>query len=166
MDNLDINYQEIDEGIRDLVCTLNQIQYVTTQTSCEGHLRDDSGRTEFFPDQGHKFLYRGDMIFKVDVQHPNAQQFLSDVQQLKRRYFFVELYEHHCGDEDCSIEGYQVLNLGYCDLIRPKTINNYDILEVIVKKKHQVKTSVGMHRIRDYQRVWTDFLAIAERYVE
>ena len=165
MDKSDINYQKIDKGIRDLVRTLNQIPCVTTQASCEGHLREDSGWTGFLPDQGHKFLYGGDMIFQVNRQHPDSTRFLDDVQQVERRYSFVGLHEHRCREEDCSIEGSRVLDLGYSDLTHPETIKERDSLEVMIKKRHQVETSIGMQRVRDYQKVWRDFLAVAERYV-
>jgi len=62
MNKPDINYAKIDPGIRGLVRILNQIPFVATLDSCEGHLKAkivDTRYDEIKPDKGHKFLYGG-----------------------------------------------------------------------------------------------------------
>lgn len=159
-----INYGKIDYNVRTLVRRLNEIPFIATQSICEGHLRDDSGWTGFLPDDGHKFLYGGDVIFSVDKNHERARRFLTDVKDLETRYGFVDLHVHHCRSDGCSIEGSRVLDLDYSDLTHSETILEGDTLEVMIKKRHQVAIPVGEQRIREYGLVWSDLLNIANRY--
>ena len=160
------DYEEIDAGIRELVAALNEIPFVSTQASCEGHLTDRPGYGGICPDKGHKFMYSGDMIFKVDLKQPDSKNFLSEVKQLERKYNFVELRQHYCGDETCCIRGSHVLNLDCCDLTHPRTIKDDDSLEVMIKKRHQVEDSAGLQRMKDFQSAWKDFLEIAKKYIK
>lgn len=161
-----IDYSEIDSGIRDLVSILNEIPFVRTQSSCEGHLRDYSGWTNIHPDQSHKFLNSGTMIFRVDRRYKLANELIREIRELESKYPFVELTKHHCDEPGCSIEGSQVLDLDYSDLTHPELINGKDDLEQMVKKRHQVQTEVGERRVAEYKQVWSDFLVMAKRYVE
>lgn len=164
MNKPNIDYREIDKGIRELVFTLNKIPYIATQSSCEGHLKDYSMES-FFPDKGHKFLYGGDIIFKIDKKNPKSAEFLRDVQKLKDKHSFFDLKEHHCGDKNCGMEGSQIISLTNEDLISSQIIDDKNNLETIVKKMHQVKTSAGKQRLSHYQEIWDDFLEIAEKYL-
>ena len=161
-----IDYSQIDVGIRDLVSILNGIPFIQTQSSCEGHLRDDSGWTGILPDGGHKFLYGGDMIFRVDRRYKLAREFLREVKNLHTNYSFVELNEHHCNNSGCNMGGSKILDLDYSDLTHPELINGKDDLEQMVKKRYQVPTAVGEKRLAEYKQVWSDFLVIAKKYVK
>jgi len=59
-----INYDRIDDGIKDLVYTLEQIPFITPieDLMCEGHIRDVA-TVEFIPDPGHKFIFSGTVGF-------------------------------------------------------------------------------------------------------
>lgn len=172
MPDTPIDYSRIDPGIRNIVYLLNNNVPFTTSGpegmggSCEGHLEDRVGLTGAIPDRDHKFLMQGDLLFKVDKSHPRAQDFLFEVNKLKARYHFVEFYEHHCGNEDCQIEDWQILYLRHFDLTHPEQIQDNDPIEIMIKKRHQVRIDMGEKRIEEFKQVWTDFLAVIQKYVE
>lgn len=161
-----INYSAIDPGIRDLVSILNEIPFVRTQESCEGHLRDNLEFECVYPDQGHKFLSGGAVIMKVDRRYKLAGEFLKEIKHLESRYSFVELSEHHCNDPGCAIENSFTLDLDYTDLTHPELIDVKGSFEQVVKKRYQVATKVGERRVAKYKQVWSEFFAIAQKYVE
>lgn len=175
MDAQDINYNRIDNGIKDLVYTLYQIPFINPIENlinpiedfmCEGHLRDVASG-EFIPDAGHKFIFSGSVGFFVDESYPNAKCFLDEVRRLKQKYHFFDLKQHHCGEgKDCSIEDTYNVRLDYSDLTPPETIHDRDNLETMTKKEHQVEISIGEQRIAEYQQAWSDFLVIARKYLE
>jgi len=165
MNKPDIDYLEIDRPIWPLVKTLNAVPFITTQSSCSGHLRDYYARPgDFTPDSGHHFLFIGDIIFKVDDAYPNAGQFLDELREVQRRYSFVRFNEHYCGESRCDIEGSQVFVLDSNDLTSSEPIHDTDTIDVMIRKRHQVTTPVGQQRISEYLRVWRDFMVLAHKY--
>lgn len=159
-----INYAEIDSDIRSLVRSLNEIPFVATLASCQGHLKD-KGLCDVVADEGHKFLYAGDIIFSVDESHTLSKGFLDEIGGLKANYDFVDLEWHYCNQEDCPMEGTYFLNLGFSDLTLAEQVSPTDNIETQIKKKTQVETDIGLKRINAYRRVWNDIQRIAEKYI-
>lgn len=159
-----INYTEIDKEIVELIRTLNKIPLTTTIESCAGHLRHrivDPRYGTFIPDEGHKFLFDGYIFFNVDESHPKSQRFLSDTKELKKTYPFVSLEEQVYNFETC-----RELRLGHSDLTPVETVEREDTMQTVLKRVHQVETSVGRKRVKEYKSVWNDILSIAREHVE
>jgi hypothetical protein len=160
----DVNYEEIDANVRGLIRRLNKIPFVSTVSSCEGHLLDEYYMTETIPDNGCMFIIPGHIIFDIDRANPQWQVFFEKVKGLVDKYPFAEIREHHCNEEECKIEGFQCLNLDSEDLTCPETIVESDTLETMVKKRYQVKTPIGKKRIKEFRRFWSELNEIAEEF--
>lgn len=150
-----INYSEIDSGIRELVQKLNELPFVSTIGSCEGHLRNQA--YDVLPEAGHSFIFNGDLIFFADKTNPKTSTLKEKINQLIEKYPFVSIHEHHCDEEDCSIEGAQCIDLDYSDLTHIEDIADTDSLENMVLKRHQVPTETGQERIEAFHQFWSDF---------
>ena len=161
-----INYAKMDDGIKDLVYTLDQIPFITLTEDiiCEGHLRDGVSY-KLKSDKGFKFIFSGDLGFFVDGFYTNAENFLDEIISLKQKYHFLDLHQHHCEDS-CRIEDAYIISLDYSDLTHPESIVDSDDLETRMKKRHQVEISVGQQRIREYKEAWLDILIIAKKYAD
>ncbi|MBI1969726.1 hypothetical protein HYS48_03440 [Candidatus Woesearchaeota archaeon] len=162
MDKQSINYGEIDEGIRDLVQKLNDIPFVATQSSCEGHIRPSMA--DIFPDEGHALLDGGHIIFRVDRRYKGGRHFLEEMARLPETYPFVALHVHHCKEFPCEIEGSHSISLGCEDLTDSEAFQG-DTLEAHIKRRFQVPTQQGYQRLQEFRGVWANVLTIAERYV-
>jgi len=163
---LSVGGYHVDAGIRDLVSILNAIPFVETESSCEGHLRDVKGMgcLTVFPDKDHKFLDSGDLIFRVDRRYKLTKEFLIDLKNLRNKYPFVNLSEHHCDTYKCRIEGFQSLYLDFADLTNQELCTKTDDFELQTKQLFQVPTEVGEKRIAEFKQAWSDCLAIAIKY--
>jgi len=156
---MEIDYSKIDEGVRDLVHILNDIPFVETVASCEGHLRFDCGFPGIHPDKGCGFLYDGNMLFNMDESHPESKDFIKDVKRLENKYCFVDFASP---DDDID---YYTLFVDQSDLTQEDTINDNDSFKTMIRKRHQVPIEVGEKRVKDYKQVWSDFIEIAKKYV-
>src|SRR3989344_1478188 len=163
MEKPKINYQEIDAGIRDLVRLLNEVPFLATESSCEGHLKYNIGPAYAYP--GHAFIDSGHIMFWLDNSYTSTELFLHDLTHLVKQYDFLDLREHHCyKGKDCSIDGIKHLDLGHLDLTHVDTIKDSDTLETMIKKRRQVPEHVGEKRIAEYAQVWHELAEIARRY--
>jgi hypothetical protein len=156
---MEVDYSKIDEGVRDLVHILNDIPFVETVASCEGHLRFDCGFPGIYPDKGCGFLYDGSMLFNMDESHPESKNFIKDVKNLENKYCFVD-FAGPDGDVDCYS-----LFVDPSDLTQEKMINDNDSFRKTICKQYQVPIAVGEKRVKEYKQVWSDFLEIAKKYV-
>jgi hypothetical protein len=170
MKRIQIDYCNIDPGIKDLVSILNEIPFIQTQGSGEGHLSNDSDwpgvLPGVLPDKGYKFLHDGELIFRVDRRYRLAREFLREVERLPTYYSFVVFTEHHCGNSKCIIEGSKVLRFDNTDLTHPELIDEKDDYGQRIKKRFQVPTVVGEKRLAEYKQVWSDFHVIDKKYSE
>lgn len=161
IDNID--YSTIDEGIRDLVRTLNRIPFVATSSSCEWHLTDYMHQIAT-PDIGHIFLDSGHIFFNLDKRYKQGGPFLGEVRRLAASYPFAELTEHHCSESHCDIEGHQMFTV-YPKVLTPHEIAREDnTLEIRLKRFYQLELKAAQKRVVEYNRVWCDFLEIAKKY--
>src|SRR3989344_1676447 len=207
MQKVEIDYSEIDEGIRDLIYNLNQLSFLNTFYSCEGHLLDrwpnpnskygskHSVELVFpkmkfpttpitpapinkmveiptvFPDQGHKFIANGSLVFHVQLEEPLARLFLHDLLGLESDYSFMVSYRRlqavYVGYDP---KGNRGIILNAFDLTPGKVDNFLAIqslpLEEQVKISHQVKLEEGEKRILEFKRAWHDLLLIAKGYIQ
>jgi len=104
---MNYNESEIDAGIRDLVNLINKIPFVKTNSSCEGHVENPYAReAPITPDMDEVLIRSGGLSFYVDGQldvselpkitidhfnHPLAEEFLSRLEKLTKKYPFTEL---------------------------------------------------------------------------
>lgn len=118
MKKVEIDYSEIDEGMRDLIYNLNQLPFLATFYSCEGHLLDrwpnQNAKFGFkhsvellvpkstpspvknkdkipiiFPDSGYKFIESGYLLFNLEIEEPRARLFLHDLLGLECDHPFL-----------------------------------------------------------------------------
>lgn len=153
-----IDYEKVDENIRELVRRLNRLPFVSTIESCESHLRGFISGV--VPDSGCGFIDSGSLIFNINKADPQWRVFKERVDQLIGKYPFAKIYEHHCGNEGCQIEGSQCIHLDYDGLTHPETITEVDSFETMIKKKHQVELDIGGERIKKFRQFWSEFTDI------
>lgn len=161
-----VNYEEIDLGVRDLVAILNGTLFISTQSSCEGHLKDKiigtNGKSYILPEQGFAFLYEGHLYFRVDKRYKAAIAFLNKIEDLQNKYPFVDYGVHRCHEPQCSIEGSSLLTLGTSDLTHQEFTAG-DSLDQWLRKRDQVPIIEAEKRIGEYRQVWSDVLAFARK---
>jgi len=113
MEKQDINYAEIEEGMRDLIGALSQVSFVDTLSSRFGRMEHYFGTAKTEPDEGHLFLWPGYLTYKVDQEHEQAQSFLNDLSGLIGKYPYTRSYDHSCDVNRCKAEGSQIFDAGY-----------------------------------------------------
>ena len=161
-ENIDYEYERIDKNIKELIRRLNKIPFVSTVSSCEGHLKDHLNVN--ISDRGCMFIMPGHIIFNMDKTNSQWQVFLGKVNKLVKKYPFAEINVHHCENEGCRIEGAQCLDLNVYDLTHPETIVGTDSLETMEKKRYQVKIPIGKGRINEFHRFWSKLDKIAGEF--
>jgi|SRR3989344_388754 len=159
-----IDYVEVDPDIRDLVYAMNELPFVATQSSCQGHLADSSTGYDILPDEGHKFMKGGSLIFRVDHRYGKSRPFLANVKGLEEKYHFVSLHQHELTDP-AVIRGVYVLDLDCSDLTQAYLIDaENDPFDILYKKRCQVPTDMGRRRLEEFGRVWPDLATVVEGY--
>lgn len=162
-----VDYEDIDEGIRDIIRILNAVPFLSTIGSCEGHLRDYVCHKDepWKPERGYLFLVPGDVGFWIDEGHPKSGDFLEDLERMLQKYPVASLKIHNCDEQDCSIKGSYFLKFTWLDLTSDKESSDNDPLEATMRKNFQVKIEDGERRLAEYRQVWKELSEIAAKYV-
>ena len=175
-----INYFEIDAGIRDLVHLLNEIPFIATESSCEGHCRNSTfvvvpskqstRRTahgeKVFADKGCAFVDGGHIMFRCDKRYNSAEAFLSDLEELAKKYDFF-------GIRVCPSMQARYYLVRTDDVLAPpgkmaKPEANdisFDIYKTKVKQFWQVKIADGQNRLNEFKKAWRDVEEITKKYI-
>ena len=138
----EIDYSIIDKGIVDLVRRLNQIDFISTLTSSEGHVRDNYRK--LVADSGFCFLYPSYLELEI-FEHERSSEFIDLLKELESRNSFV--YLDYDIDWDKSNEGVYSIDF---DL-------EYNVLD-------QVDREFGIGRIRDYKKFWEELIEVSNRF--
>lgn len=172
-----INYSQIDAGVRDLVRLLNEIPFVATESSCEGHLRyfgfvfskqPTSMRTahgeKIFADYGYVFVTGGHVLFRCDKRYIQARVFLSDLEELAKKYDFLNI-------EACSYKRTKCYSVSTYTPVKPEIIADlvdedipFDVRKTKAKQFWQVKLAEGQKRLEEFKKVRNDLEEIAGKY--
>lgn len=172
-----INYKEIDSGIRDLVGLLNEIPFVATESSCEGHLRPSvfvfskqptSQRTahgeKVFADSGYGFIDGGHIMLRCDRKNRHAKTFLNDLEELAKKYDFFSIYARQSRQAR-----YYFLRTD--TPATPEITANlvadipFDVRKTKAKQICQVKLAEGQKRLKEFEKAWNDVREIAKKYI-
>lgn len=168
MEKPQIDYEKVDAGVRDLVRKLNELPFVATISSCEGHLKERAGWPNIRivePDKSYIFIRAGTLVFKIDKQHKEAQKFLEDIANLREKYPFIKLERLGRSNEIAYYLGYSDLPSSFQIKDEP-SIDDITFVDFVLKKEFQVDEIAGRKRIEDYKKVWADLQAIVDKYLQ
>ena len=165
--------------MRDLVRLLNEIPFIATESSCEGHLRNSTfvfvpsksptRRTahgeKVFADKGYAFVDGGHIMFRCDKRYNHAKAFLSDLEGLAEKYDFFSI--RVCPSKQAR---YYLLRTDIP--VKPETIANFvvadipfDAYKTKTKQFHQVKIAEGQNRRDEFEKCWRDVREITKKYI-
>lgn len=160
-----INYREIDSGIRGLIENLNKLPFISTDSSCEGHLLKHFVYPKLFPKQNHSFIKGGSLIYFIDEKHSQASIFTKMVEEIVDKYSFIHFGVHDCGEKDCTIEGAQTIRLDHTDLTNAELIDKDDSVETIMRKRFETPTRIGQQRIKHFQHFWRELNDLVKSFL-
>ncbi|MBI4894585.1 MAG: hypothetical protein HY833_02530 [Candidatus Aenigmarchaeota archaeon] len=159
-----MDYSLIEPGVRELVRQLNEISFVETVSSCEGHVGDTifKGAT---PDPGFTFINGGHMAFDI-LPSPRSEKFLGEVSELARSRGFSSFKEVGFGGESVYMVNFDTTHVGghVSDLAGKEKIEDSDDNEERVRKSFQVETKAAGVRKGEYQDFWRELGKIARKY--
>ena len=158
---MEIDYSDIDDGIKDLVRTLNDIPFVETINSCEGHLRTVFPYEQIYPDKGDIFLTQGCMLFTIDEEHSKAQDLIDDLNSLADKYAFTKFNPNN--PEEDEEKNFFFYMDGH-DLRTYEERPDRGVVENHMRSLYQVPKEAGEKRKQEYDAVWDEFLEIAKDY--
>ena len=160
-----INYANIDQPIRRLIYTLEQIPFLKTTKSRASRIKDEmkepallaEGRMPVvYPEEDNCFLTGGHIVFNItDIFNPNAKKFLADTREMIKKYSFATLERE---------EKDYILRTDCLDLTRCLELKKDDDPETRIRKTYEVKKKKAEERIKEFIAIRNDFEKIAEKY--
>jgi len=165
MDPHVIDYNLIEPGIRDLVRQMNEVPFVDTVSSCEGHVGDTIFKGAS-PDPGFTFINGGHIAFDANPSHVGSEGFMREVGELAKSRSFSSFKDVEVGKERLHVVGFDTSPAGghVSDLVRKQLIEDLDSNEVRLRKSLQVERSAAMQRKEEYQQFWAEMETIARKY--
>ena len=158
-----IDYSLIEPGVRSLVRQMNEVPFVETVSSCEGHVGSDifKGAT---PDEGHTFITGGHMAFDVLPGSVRTEGFLGEVSELANKTGFSSFREVGFGKESVYMVNFDTTHVGghVSDLVSQRKIEESDSDEVRLRKSFQVKIEAANERKERYIEFWGEMEKIAK----
>jgi len=160
-----IDYSLIEPGVRSLVREMNNIPFIETVSSCEGHVGQDIFK-DARPDEGHTFITGGHVAFDVLPGSLKAEGFLGEVSDLSNRAGFSSFKEVGFGKESVFMVNFDTTHVGghVSDLVSERKIEESDSDEVRLRKSFQVEAKAARERKEKYVEFWGEMEKIARKY--
>ena len=162
-----INYSMIDQPIRKLIYALDQIKFLRTlkckSAKIKKEIREpklflESGNLSVYPDDGHCFISRGYIKFKIlDIFDVNVQTFMKEVKKLSKEYSFVTT---------SHTNSTTLINCDCRDLTKYLELKTKDDTETKIRKEYETKECLAKKRIKEFCEFRDKLMAIAEKYIE
>ncbi len=165
MDPREMDYGMIEPGIRELVKQMNEVPFVETVSSCEGHLGDKIFK-DASPDPGFTFISGGHIAFDLKPGHPDSDKFMREIGELAGSRSFSSLKDVEFGMETLHVVGFDTSPTGghVSNLVRKQMIEDMDSNEVRLRKSLQVERVAAAERKEEYQKFWAEMSGIAKKY--
>ena len=162
-----INYSTIDQPIRKLIYTLDQIKFLRTLKSKAARIKKEirepklfleTGEPSIYPDDNNCFISRGYIKFRViDIFDINAQGFMKEIKTLSREYSFVTISYPNSAT---------LINCDCRDLTKYLELKAKDDTETKIRKEYEAKEYLANKRIKEFCEFRDKMMAIAEKYIE
>lgn len=162
-----INYSKIDQPIRKLIYTLDQINFLKTLKCKAAKIKKEIREPKLFlegkdpsiyPDDDCCFISRGYIKFRIlDIFDVNAQNFMKEIKAMSKEYNFVTIY---------NLNNAVQLNCDCRDITKYLELKAKDDTKTKIRKEFEAKEYLANKRIKEFCEFRDKMMEIAEKYVK
>ncbi len=173
-----INYSDIDDGIRGLIRSMNQVPFLRTLSCCQGHIREQFSST--FPDHpdsqaiglpnpGYTYLFEGYIACCIDDSFSQVRDF-----QYEISHNLFPKHPHVVARRGYNPFTRELDNYLPSELEFELWIDASDLTEKVLpgdknfvrwRKSHHVRRDLAEARLEEHWAVWKELHQIVEKYV-
>ena len=148
-DNID--YSDIDLGIRELIKNINNLPFLATVACCEGHLINTDKNGVALPADLSR-LWGGWLSFLFDPRLSDTTIFLNRVDEMKTKFSFVGMEFHNCPliSEVLKYPSNDCYGLPYCSL-------SFEDSEGEIIRKQS-----GIKQINQHKKFWSELSLLVQ----